>query len=1077
MKSHCHSCGREYLTARALAGQAIACRSCGALNDGAGGPPPAQGEPKRRAESERRDPATGSRGARSGGEQRIKSGAAFTIGSTPKPADPAKLAEIEVGAMREKLAVAESAQGWRGSRVVFALGIGAASVTALVTAGIFIYRAMVMPEAGIDWAPMQRAVAGIDTPLGDGSAFVVESKGDLWLVTSFEVIGAAPEVTATFRDPTTGAEVLRLPGLRSKDVWVSKRFFGRATGLPSTGDDASSDDASSDGAVSDESVEDGAPHFTIAAANIEMYRPQIEALGIAPLALASGGDVRAGVDVVAMGHTIARNDDGVQQGAAAHALFDGTVSARKNPTSGPAYLQTSAQFEEGCAGGPLFLKSTQEVAGVQLDPWLTADRRLVLLADEIADVTENGVQLGALRKTVDAAALRQTGTAEGVKEAVEWPLFPEFEAEIIALEAEGWRIRAQEIVVTGADGLAVLTHAVTSPPNAQVALAVLSREAVVPIEIGPFESAAGSMTAHRVGGDAWSSSIVVATDASRSTFVSIPAATRVAVTIRTTFLGQPIRGRVVYVFLERDPSTAPTSVPQGNPQGNSSTPSPGVPAVPNPSQPPAPPPTAPPSQPAPAPQSLPLPAGSTVASVVELHDNMAKAVYASSLIGLRDFDQRYLTSLNPVETWNLLERDFVDACAFVTKDDPELFREIMAASLEHSLTMPVANGITLSASRPSFEAILKKVPLGTQVGIYLDVDPSMRRYLALPSDGLISQSADVKIDTAGQSTAYRYVAEADLFRIPLWLPWNDEELRRLEQAIEIPYSIVARYNDGSEDRFTGRVRVNPVAQVERAYPFGLGFAALVDETHPWVKRVIDEINQRADVKRAGVMLAGGGGDGESKLQSIALFWQDLAARGLRYQNLTAADGEAQRCRLVHESLGSANANCIDGTVLLASFLEAVGIEAYIVIVPGHAFLIANLDELGFIEIETTMIGDSVPRDPVTAHDELFRDLRASSALFRTSAINTLENACGEGLLKVNYHIQTAKPVLEKYRQMNAEYDRRKDDPEWMREYHAALSELSNQIKIVPVSLARKNGVRPVGAPTNLDQRFGLPPRR
>ncbi len=123
------------------------------------------------------------------------------------------------------------------------------------------------------------------------------------------------------------------------------------------------------------------------------------------------------------------------------------------------------------------------------------------------------------------------------------------------------------------------------------------------------------------------------------------------------------------------------------------------------------------------------------------------------------------------------------------------------------------------------------------------------------------------------------------------------------------------------------MRVNPVAEVEQAYPFGLGFAAMVDETHPWIKHVIDEINQRSDVKAAGVSLTGGGGSPEQRLQSMALIWQDLVARGLRYQNLTAASGAAQRCRLVHESLGTANANCIDGTVLLASFFEAIGIQS------------------------------------------------------------------------------------------------------------------------------------------------------
>jgi hypothetical protein len=46
----------------------------------------------------------------------------------------------------------------------------------------------------------------------------------------------------------------------------------------------------------------------------------------------------------------------------------------------------------------------------------------------------------------------------------------------------------------------------------------------------------------------------------------------------------------------------------------------------------------------------------------------------------------------------------------------------------------------------------------------------------------------------------------------------------------------------------------------------------------------------------------------------------------------------QRTRLPRESLRDRSANCIDGTVLFASLLEAASLHAAIVLVPGHAFL-------------------------------------------------------------------------------------------------------------------------------------------
>ncbi len=67
----------------------------------------------------------------------------------------------------------------------------------------------------------------------------------------------------------------------------------------------------------------------------------------------------------------------------------------------------------------------------------------------------------------------------------------------------------------------------------------------------------------------------------------------------------------------------------------------------------------------------------------------------------------------------------------------------------------------------------------------------------------------------------------------------------------------------------------------------------------------------------------------------------------------------QRIRLPRESLADKEANCIDGTVLFASLLEAITMSPAIVLVPGHAFL-AYESWSGapgnWCFVETTMIG-------------------------------------------------------------------------------------------------------------------------
>jgi len=104
-------------------------------------------------------------------------------------------------------------------------------------------------------------------------------------------------------------------------------------------------------------------------------------------------------------------------------------------------------------------------------------------------------------------------------------------------------------------------------------------------------------------------------------------------------------------------------------------------------------------------------------------------------------------------------------------------------------------------------------------------------------------------------------------------------------------------------------------------------------------------------------------------------------------------------------------------------------------------------------------------------------MRARGAVFRRDSIHSFEDACASGRDKVAEMIAAAKGVLAEVRQMAAEFEQRQGDAAWIERYKAALRELSQQIMIVPVSLARTNGVKPVGAPSNLDQMFRIPPRR
>ena len=89
----------------------------------------------------------------------------------------------------------------------------------------------------------------------------------------------------------------------------------------------------------------------------------------------------------------------------------------------------------------------------------------------------------------------------------------------------------------------------------------------------------------------------------------------------------------------------------------------------------------------------------------------------------------------------------------------------------------------------------------------------------------------------------------------------------------------------------------------------------------------------------------------------------------------------QRVRTPRESLADGQANCIDGTVLFASLLEAISLSPGIVIVPGHAFLAWetwNDQTAQWKFLETTMIGSNTFEEARTQGE-------ANAATYKTYA--------------------------------------------------------------------------------------------
>lgn len=96
------------------------------------------------------------------------------------------------------------------------------------------------------------------------------------------------------------------------------------------------------------------------------------------------------------------------------------------------------------------------------------------------------------------------------------------------------------------------------------------------------------------------------------------------------------------------------------------------------------------------------------------------------------------------------------------------------------------------------------------------------------------------------------------------------------------------------------------------------------------------------------------------LQAWAI-WYLLQQQGIKYSNSVIIPGieYAQNVRFIEQAYASGLANCVEGSVLLASVYTRIGFDCDLVLVPGHMFLMIR-DEMGgkpLFGLETTMMGN------------------------------------------------------------------------------------------------------------------------
>ncbi len=178
------------------------------------------------------------------------------------------------------------------------------------------------------------------------------------------------------------------------------------------------------------------------------------------------------------------------------------------------------------------------------------------------------------------------------------------------------------------------------------------------------------------------------------------------------------------------------------------------------------------------------------------------------------------------------------------------------------------------------------------------------------------------------------------------------------------------------------------------------FAAYVNESHPLIDTILKEA---LDTKIVTGFDDYQSGERTDILRQVFAIWHALQARGIRYSNTTAVPGGSrlvlsQNVRFMEEAARAGQANCVDGSVMLASILRRVELDPFLVLVPGHMYVGVYLDgndkSERAVAIDTTALGDvdaahgvKVSRDlkvlntqlTKTQHDDAWETFKAAIA--------------------------------------------------------------------------------------------------
>lgn len=233
----------------------------------------------------------------------------------------------------------------------------------------------------------------------------------------------------------------------------------------------------------------------------------------------------------------------------------------------------------------------------------------------------------------------------------------------------------------------------------------------------------------------------------------------------------------------------------------------------------------------------------------------------------------------------------------------------------------------------------------------------------------------VRCDDVMEPSAFKGVLEkkGETYGVAPVIKWKYKELAKVRQAI--PTNVVFTVKIGEEEE-EEQVRVctihtindcpylhiEPIEGTDQAtiHNMAFMFAGYVNEDHPWIDHLLrDALATRIVENFTGYQE----GTEDAVFKQVYAIWNVLQQRGITYSDITRVSTRidtipSQHVRFLDESIEMKQANCVDGSVLLASALRKIGIEVFLFVTPNHCYIGFFTDPRRehMVGLETTLLG-------------------------------------------------------------------------------------------------------------------------